>query len=178
MRYIDIFNFSTVCKSFIRSLKATSISSTKWEFGTFFSFDPDYFDFISEHLVELGNEISKHFEPFIRKNNYFFNLVNLKLKELTYELLPFKIFPMYLFIVVNVKQQENARDFFVEPPDIGSKIDHYFKIQKSDLGFSTMKILMCQVKTSKVILNLYYVIGNFFEKLLGMKILVRSLRKL
>ena len=85
---------------------------------------------------------------------------------------------MCLFIVVNVKQQENARDFFVEPPDIGSKIDHYFKIQKSDLGFSTMKILMCQVKTSKVILNLYYVIGNFFKKLLGMKMLVRSLRKL
>ena len=61
---------------------------------------------------------------------------------------------MRRFIVVKVKQQENAniaRDFFVESPDIGSKIDHYFKIQKSDSGFSTMKILMCQVKTSKVI---------------------------
>ena len=55
---------------------------------------------------------------------------------------------------MKVKQQENAdiaRDFFVESPDIGSKIDHYFKIQKSDPSFSTMKILICQVKTSKVI---------------------------
>ena len=61
---------------------------------------------------------------------------------------------MCRFIVVKVKQQENAdiaRDFFVESPDIGSKIDHYFKIQKSDPSFSTMKILICQVKTSKVI---------------------------
>ena len=53
---------------------------------------------------------------------------------------------MCFFVVVGVKQQENAlycTIFFVDSPDIGSKIDHYFKIENSDLDFLTIKNFMC-----------------------------------
>ena len=90
--------------------------------------------------------MSKHFKPIISKKNYVFNIVNLKLKKLTYELPPFKTFSHVFFCHRGSKTAGKCRYctiFFVDSPDIGSKIDHYFKIQNSDLDFLTIKNFMC-----------------------------------
>ena len=82
----------------------------------------------------MGGELKKSFEEKIVRHTFDFSLIDVRLKKIVYDLLPFKIFCHCFFSMrgsKNVGKCDVCSRFFVDDPDIASKIDQRFLITKN-----------------------------------------------
>ena len=70
-----------------------------------FGFDPDYFDFLSDEIKELGKTVRKNFEKDIKERSFVFSAVEAILKDVVFELLPFRIYN-HLFFLLEREQND------------------------------------------------------------------------
>lgn len=90
----DIFNFLNVSKSCYDVLRLHKTFEDKKGLSKhLLLFDFGLLDFIENELIYLGKDIENSLKVIIDKDNQVvFGVVNIWVKKLTYELLPFKIF--------------------------------------------------------------------------------------
>ena len=126
------------------------------------SYDFGLFDFIEKELIGLAKNIKKTLKDAINKDNRFaFNDVNLRIKKLAYELLPFKIFYYVVYCVQGTRNPNRCRfctRFFVDDVDISSYIDYKFRFKKLDFKITRVEFFMETLKSDIYFLNLYYVV--------------------
>ena len=114
----------------------------------------------------MDKNIRKKFKEKIIKNYFVFGLVDVLLKKIVYGLLSFNIY-CHLFFCRRGNKKANKCDvstrFFVDDNDLGGRIDREFIVTYKSICHLPISTLMDQVKTNYVILNLYYVVGNYKE---------------
>ena len=128
------------------------------------NFDTDYFDFLQSELRFLGKEIRKKFEERIVRNIFVFSLIDNHVEKTVYDLLPFWIFCHCFFCVRGSKTAgkcDVCSRFFVDDSYISSKIDQEFLLSKNSIQHLPICELMKQVNARSVVLNLYYLVGEY-----------------
>ena len=130
-----------------------------------FSFDPDYFDFLSEEILNLSKEIHEDFKSTIVKNKYVFSLLDQMLKKIIFDLQPFTVLCHVFYCLRGSKMIGRCQictPFFIDEEDIGRNIDQNFTLDFHRLKNTLVENLMTQVKMriGIVALNLYYIVGG------------------
>ena len=98
LKFIGVFTCSLLSKRFCclsRSERdfVDCMRVSKFVFG----FDPDYFDFLSDEIKELGKTVRKKIEKDIKERSFVFSIVETILKDVVFELLPFRIYNHLFF---------------------------------------------------------------------------------
>ena len=97
LKLADLFNFSIVSKGFTTYQDYKKDFLTQWKFQNIFSFDDGYFDLLCSEMLTLGKKIHEKFKDIIVKNFYVFGVVDLILKKMVSDLLPFSIYCLAFF---------------------------------------------------------------------------------
>lgn len=129
-----------------------------------FSFDDGCFDLLYSEMLTLGKKIHEKFKDIIVKNFYVFGVVDLILKKMVSDLLPFSIYCLAFFCQrgqTTAGKYDKCTRFFVDDNNFGSKIDKAFTFTFDRIRNTEISYLMNQVKTKSVSLYLYYVVGIF-----------------
>ena len=147
MKYIDVFNFSIVCKRFYLLVRSHKDFVDKMRISKHISsYDCDFFIFCWKNWLNLVV--------------IFQMLSNLSFAKMS------MFFPPVFFCRCGSRAAGKCRyctRLFVDSVEMGSKIDHYFTIRVSPLYVSTINNLVRQVKANAVILNLYYSFFNYLK---------------
>ena len=127
-------------------------------------------DFLLKEFLQLSKEISDTFRDYlIKKNKHVFNLIEVKLMELLYELLTFRIYCHLLFCRRGSKTAARCQfctRFFVDGNDICKKLDTNFSLCYFHLKQWNFDVgdLMHHVKAKKLTLSLNYVVAEYVSK--------------
>ena len=129
-----------------------------------FGFDPDYFDFLSDEIKELGKTVRKNFEKDINERSFVFSVVETILKDVVFELLPFRIYNHLFFCLKGNRMIAKCKlcsRIFIKDMDHARKIENCFKIARNSIKGSSISMLMNEANAKSVVLNLYYLVDDF-----------------
>ena len=132
------------------------------------NFDEDYFEFIENNLKLLTKKIQAKFKEKVIKNSFIFNITDLKVQKIIYQLLPFRIFCHLFFCRKGSKTASKCLIFtrmFVDNYDISVMFEEYFVLKKKNISHLPISNLMETVKVKSISLNVYYMVGDFGKKI-------------
>ena len=96
-----------------------------------------------------------------------FGLIDVQLEKMEYQMLPYKIFCHCFYfrrVSKSVGSVTSAVGFLVDDNDISKKINCEFILTKSSPAYLLIYNLFEQVNTKTVVLNIYYLDGDYIEK--------------
>ena len=114
----------------------------------------------------MGKNICEKSKEKIVKNYFVFGLVDVLLKKIVYGLLPFNICHLFFFCQTGNNRAgkcDVCTRFFVDDNNLGARIDREFIITYRSISHLPISTLIDQVKTNYLILNIYYVVGDYKE---------------
>ena len=129
-----------------------------------FGFDDSYFKFLCSEFRYWGKIFMKSLKKQLWRIHMFFSIIDLTLKKVVFELIPFKIYCHTFFCQrgwTTANKCNICNRFFIDDSDLGTKFDRAFTITFDDIKNTDISYLMNEVKVNRVIFNLYYVVGNF-----------------
>ena len=131
------------------------------------NFDKDYFEFMENNLKLLTNKIETKFNEKIIKNSFIFNMIDLKVQKIIYQLLLFRIFCHLFFCRRGSKTAGKClvcTRMFVDNHDISVTFAEHFVLKGKNIEHLPISKLMNLVKVKSVSLNVYYIVGDFGKK--------------
>ena len=93
-----------------------------------------------------------------------FGLIDVQLEKMEYQMLPYKIFCHCFYfrrVSKSVGSVTSAVGFLVDDNDISKKINCEFTLTKSSPAYLLIYNLFEQVNTKTVVLNIYYLVGDY-----------------
>ena len=115
------------------------------------------FDFLNETLNYLLEDIKAGFEDIFVKNKFVFSIIQIKLKNIAFKLLPFKIFNDFFFRYRGSRSPRKCNfctRFYVEEIDQAMFIEKNFRIYHYSIQHTNVLKLLSQKKTKSFSLNL------------------------
>ena len=130
----------------------------------FLGFHTDYFDFLSHEIKALGKTISENLDKYIQKCHFVFGVVNQILKDVVFQLLPFKIYN-HLFFCLKGNRMVGKCKFcsriLIRDIDHARKIENYFKVTNKGIEGTSISVSMNETNAKSIVLNLYYLVDDF-----------------
>ena len=142
---IDAINFSMTSKKFYQIVwENKKYKKVMWWSKFLVNFDEDYFEFIENNLKLLTKKIQAKFKEEIIKNSFAFNITDLKVQKIIYQLLPFRIFCHLFFCRKGSKTAGKCLIFtrmFLDNRDISVMFEEYFVLEeKKHQSFANFKV--------------------------------------
>ena len=112
----------------------------------------------------LGRTISKNFEKDIKKRSFTFGVVNQVLKDVVYQLLPFKICNHLFFCLKCIRMIGKCKlcsRIFIKDIEHVRKIESHFKVTNKSIEDTLVFTLMSETNAKSIVLNLYYLVDAF-----------------
>ena len=165
MKLCDVFNLLMVSNRFYHIARANKKFTSAMTFSKhILNFGTDYFHFLKRQLWELGKEVRKKLAERIVRHTFVLTLIDIYLENIVDDLLPLKILCHCFFCVTGSNTAGKSgvcSRFYVDDLDIVSKKDQGFLLSNNCLQRLPICELMEQVNTRSVVLNLYYLVGEY-----------------
>ena len=133
MKFFDLVNVSAACKRFfmittVRKKFRRTVSISK----RIFNFDDYYTDFLHNQMLDLKVDIQKKFKEEI--SSEIFSIIFLKIKRISYELTPFRVFCHWCFCTRGSRSTDTCSicsRIFIGNNDIAKKLNRVFVITRN-----------------------------------------------
>ena len=166
MKFVDLVNVSATCKRFFMKLTShKEYKRTVTISKRIFNFDDCYAEFLQNKMLDLMKAIQDKFKEEI--GNVIFSIIYLKIKRISYELTPFRVFCHCFFcsrVGRSIDTCSICSRIFVGNSDVARKIDSSFVVTKNSLENLDKNDLMKYLNARSVALNLYYLVGNYGDR--------------
>ena len=99
-----------------------------------FNFDDYYTDFLHNQMLDLKVDIQKKFKEEI--SSEIFSIIFLKIKRISYELTPFRVFCHCFFCTRGSRSTDTCSicsRMFIDNNDIAKKLDNVFVITRNSI---------------------------------------------
>ena len=123
---------------------------------------------MENNLKLLTKKTEMKFNEKIIKNSFTFNVIDLKVQKITYHLLPFRIFCHHFFCQrgsFTASKYLVCTRIFVDNHDVSIMFEEYFVLRRKKIEHLSILKLMDMVKVKSVLLNSYYMVGDFGKKI-------------
>ena len=135
MKFVDLVNVSATCKRFFLISKAHKKFTETVTFSRrIIKFDDYYTEFLQNSPLDLEPSLHKKFNEELSSG--IFSIISFKIKKISYELTPFKVFCHCFFCTRGSKSVErcliSSRNF-VDNNDVTKKTDREFVVTKNSI---------------------------------------------
>ena len=124
VKFVDLLNLSIVSKRFYYISRSRNKFVPAMRISKYiFDFDDGCFKLLCSEMSLLGENIHKKFKEAVVKNSYVFSIIDLTLKIMVFELLPFKIYCHIFFWQrgwTTANKCNICTRFFVDDSDLGT----------------------------------------------------------
>ena len=132
MKFIDLVNVSATCKRFFLISKAHKKVTKIITFSKrIIKFGDYYTEFLQNWLLDFESSLHKKFNKELSSD--LFSIISVKIKKISYELTPFKVFCHCFFCTRGGRSVERClicNRIFVDNNDVAKKIDREFVVTK------------------------------------------------